>query len=54
MFIDPSNQSLGTQACVHGYNFMIEENEWNIIAEVTITRLVKASSNRWEGFYGEY
>ena len=49
MYIDPSNQSLGTQDCVHGYNFMIEENEWNIIAEVIITRLVQSSCNGWAG-----
>jgi hypothetical protein len=34
MFIDPSNRSLGTQSCLHGYTYLVQDNEWNIIAEV--------------------
>ncbi len=34
MFIDPNNRSLGTQSCVHGYTYLVQDNEWNIIAEV--------------------
>jgi hypothetical protein len=33
MYVDPDNRSLGTQECVHGYEFHVEGKEWNVIAE---------------------
>lgn len=34
MYKDPYNHSNGTQACVDGYEFHMEGNEWNVISEV--------------------
>lgn len=34
MYKDPNNHSLGTQACIDGYEFHMEDNEWNVISEV--------------------
>ena len=36
IYIDPSNQSLGTQSCIFGYQYAASENEWNIVTEVKI------------------
>jgi hypothetical protein len=36
MYKDPTNHSLGTQACVDGYEFHMDGNEWNVISEVKI------------------
>ena len=37
MYADPSNHSMGTQACTEGYEFhFYGENEWTITAEVKI------------------
>jgi len=33
MYKDPNDHSLGTQACVDGYEFHMEGNEWNVISE---------------------
>ena len=35
MYVDADNHSLGTTACIHGYEFHFEDDkEWNIVAEV--------------------
>ena len=39
MYKDPKNHSLGTQACVDGYEFHMDNNEWNVISEVKIACL---------------
>ena len=36
MYKNPQNHSLGTQPCVDGYEFHMDNNEWNIISEVKI------------------
>ena len=35
IFIDPENRSSGVQPCVDGYEFIVNDNEWNIVAEVS-------------------
>ena len=35
MYLDADNHSLGTTACIHGYEFHFQDDrEWNIVAEV--------------------
>ena len=34
IFIDPDNHSSGVQPCVDGYEYTVDGNEWNIVAEV--------------------
>ena len=34
MYKDPGNHSLGLQPCLDGYEFHMEDNEWNVISEV--------------------
>ena len=36
MYKNSSDHSLGTQACVDGYEFHMEGNEWNVISEVSL------------------
>ena len=36
MYKDPYDHSLGTEACVEGYEFHMEGNEWNVISEVSL------------------
>ena len=45
MYVDADNHSLGTTACIHGYEFHFEDDkEWNIVAEVQYVECVTACS----------
>jgi len=34
MYKEPGDPDAGLNACVHGYEFHVEDGEWNIVAEV--------------------
>ena len=51
MYKNPQNHSLGTQPCVDGYEFHMDNNEWNIISEVKIACVCVCC---WMGIMGCY
>jgi len=51
MYKDPYNHSLGTEACVEGYEFQMEGNEWNVISEVSLSSRAEELKGNLQNLY---